>query len=161
MERWGLKASECGIEPLVLVCDEVSAVLAMMDSKQQKRFMEDVTQICMKGRSLGVYWILANQDPSTNVFPQSIRAQFATKILLGNANQDTQKMALGEYATISDVEDFRGYYVSDGLTKQPQKFYVPNIFKYGLNEIDVFKNASERREIHAKRTRYESYSGGL
>lgn len=149
--KMGLKASECGIEPLVLVCDEVSAVLAMMDSKQQKRFMEDVTQICMKGRSLGIYWILANQDPSTNVFPQSIRAQFATKILLGNANQDTQKMALGEYATISDVEDFRGYYVSDGLTKQPQKYFVPNIFKHGLNEIDAFKKASERRESHEKR----------
>ncbi|VRJ63074.1 DNA segregation ATPase FtsK/SpoIIIE or related protein [Streptococcus pneumoniae] len=59
-------------------------------------------------------------------------------------------MALGEYATISDVEDFRGYYVSDGLTKQPQKFYVPNIFKNGLNEIDAFKKASERRESHAK-----------
>lgn len=142
--KMGLKASECGIKPMILVTDEVSAILAAMDKKQQAQFMANVTQIVMKGRSLGIYWIMANQDPSTNVFPQAIRAQFATKILLGNANQDIQKMALGEVATVGDVEDFRGYYVSDGLTKQPKKFYVPNIFEYGLNDLETFKKAKER-----------------
>ena len=142
--KMGLKASECGMKPMILVTDEVSAILAAMDKKEQAKFMADVTQIVMKGRSLGIYWIMANQDPSTNVFPQAIRAQFATKILLGNANQDIQKMALGEVATVGDVEDFRGYYVSDGLTKQPQKFYVPNIFEYGLNDLETFKKAKER-----------------
>lgn len=142
--KMGLKASECGLKPMILVTDEVSAILAAMDKKEQAKFMADVTQIVMKGRSLGIYWVMANQDPSTNVFPQAIRAQFATKILLGNANQDIQKMALGEVATVGDVEDFRGYYVSDGLTKQPQKFYVSNIFEYGLNDLETFKNAKER-----------------
>lgn len=142
--KMGLKASECGMKPMILVTDEVSAILAAMDKKEQAQFMANVTQIVMKGRSLGIYWIMANQDPSTNVFPQAIRAQFATKILLGNANQDIQKMALGEVATVGDVEDFRGYYVSDGLTKQPQKFYVPNIFEHGLNDLETFKNAKER-----------------
>lgn len=142
--KMGLKASECGMKPMILVTDEVSAILAAMDKKEQAKFMADVTQIVMKGRSLGIYWIMANQDPSTNVFPQAIRAQFATKILLGNANQDIQKMGLGEVATVGDVEDFRGYYVSDGLTKQPKKFYVPNIFEHGLNDLETFKNAKER-----------------
>lgn len=142
--KMGLKASECGMKPMILVTDEVSAILAAMDKKEQAKFMANVTQIVMKGRSLGIYWIMANQDPSTNVFPQAIRAQFATKILLGNANQDIQKMGLGEVATVGDVEDFRGYYVSDGLTKQPKKFYVPNIFEHGLNDLETFKNAKER-----------------
>lgn len=147
----GLKASECGFKPIVLVTDEVSAVLAAMDKKQQAQFLANVTQIVMKGRSLGIFWILANQDPSTNVFPQAIRSQFTTKILLGNANQDTQKMALGEVATIGDIEDFRGYYMTDGLTKQPQKFFVPNIFKHGLNNIESFKQAQKMKggEKHA------------
>lgn len=141
MNKTGLKASECGFKPIVLVTDEVSAVLATMDKKQQAQFLANVTQIVMKGRSLGIFWILANQDPSTNVFPQAIRSQFTTKILLGNANQDMQKMALGEVATIGDIEDFRGYYVSDGLTKQAQKFYVPNIYEHKLNNIEAFKQA--------------------
>ena len=151
MNKTGLKASECGFKPIVLVTDEVSAVLAAMDKKQQAQFLANVTQIVMKGRSLGIFWILANQDPSTNVFPQAIRSQFTTKILLGNANQDTQKMALGEVATIGDIEDFRGYYMTDGLTKQPQKFFVPNIFKYGLNNIESFKQAQKMKggEKHA------------
>lgn len=146
MNQTGLKASECGFKPIVLVTDEVSAVLAAMDKKQQAQFLANVTQIVMKGRSLGIFWILANQDPSTNVFPQSIRSQFTTKILLGNANQDTQKMALGEVATIGDIEDFRGYYMTDGLTKQPQKFFVPNIFKHGLNNIETFRRTREGGE---------------
>lgn len=145
MNKTGLKASECGFKPIVLVTDEVSAVLAAMDKKQQAQFLANVTQIVMKGRSLGIFWILANQDPSTNVFPQAIRSQFTTKILLGNANQDTQKMALGEVATIGDIEDFRGYYMTDGLTKQPQKFFVPNIFKHGLNNIESFKQAQKMK----------------
>lgn len=145
MNQTGLKASECGFKPIVLVTDEVSAVLAAMDKKQQAQFLANVTQIVMKGRSLGIFWILANQDPSTNVFPQAIRSQFTTKILLGNANQDTQKMALGEVATIGDIEDFRGYYMTDGLTKQPQKFFVPNIFKHGLNNIESFKQAQKMK----------------
>ena len=146
MNQTGLKASECGFKPIVLVTDEVSAVLAAMDKKQQAQFLANVTQIVMKGRSLGIFWILANQDPSTNVFPQAIRSQFTTKILLGNANQDTQKMALGEVATIGDIEDFRGYYMTDGLTKQPQKFFVPNIFKHGLNNIETFKKTRKGGE---------------
>ena len=146
MNQTGLKSSECGFKPIVLVTDEVSAVLAAMDKKQQAQFLANVTQIVMKGRSLGIFWILANQDPSTNVFPQAIRSQFTTKILLGNANQDTQKMALGEVATIGDIEDFRGYYMTDGLTKQPQKFFVPNIFKHGLNNIETFKKTRKGGE---------------
>lgn len=146
MNQTGLKASECGFKPIVLVTDEVSAVLAAMDKKQQAQFLANVTQIVMKGRSLGIFWILANQDPSTNVFPQAIRSQFTTKILLGNANQDTQKMALGEVATIGDIEDFRGYYMTDGLTKQPQKFFVPNIFKHGLNNIETFRKTRKGGE---------------
>ncbi len=33
-------------------------------------------------------------------------------------------MALGEITTIGDIENFRGYYMTDGLTKQ-QNSYRP------------------------------------
>ena len=64
------------------------------------------------------------QDPSTDVLPQKIRQQFSTRILLGSANSDIQRMALEKVATSRNVEDFRGFYVSDGLTIQPMKFFV-------------------------------------
>ena len=44
------------------------------------------------------------QDPSTDVLPQKIRQQFSTRILLGSANSDIQRMALGEVATSGNVE---------------------------------------------------------
>ncbi len=66
----------------------ISAVLAAMDKKLSKaQFLANVTQIVMKGSVIKVSFGFSRQDPSTNVFPQSIRSQFTTKILLGNANQ--------------------------------------------------------------------------
>ena len=81
------------------------------------------------------------QDPSTDVLPQKIRQQFSTRILLGSANSDIQRMALGEVATSGNVEDFRGFYVSDGLTIQPMKFFVPDLYSNNFNELDSFRKA--------------------
>ena len=93
------------------------------------------------GRSVGVSVFASTQDPSVDTLPQKIRQQFSTKILLGSANQDTQRMAFGEVATKGDVEDFRGYYISDGLTQQPMKFFVCDLYSYMFNDLKAFKNA--------------------
>ena len=50
-------------------------------------------------------------------------------------------MAFGEVATNGNVEDFRGYYISDGLTIQPMKFYVNDLYSYGFNELTAFQKA--------------------
>ena len=92
---------------------------------------------------MGVSVIASTQDPSTDTLPQKIRQQFATKILLGSANSDTQRMAFGEVATAGNVEDFRGFYTCDGLTNQPMKFYVCDLYSQGFNELKVFKKAYE------------------
>ena len=76
MNQTGLKASECGFKPIVLVTDEVSAVLAAMDKKQQAQFLANVTQIVMKGRSLGIFWILANH--SRKRFALNSRRKFSS-----------------------------------------------------------------------------------
>ena len=107
--KMGLKASEVGLRPVVLVADEIGSIVALMDSKQSKKFVADLTAIIQRGRSVGVSVIASTQDPSTDTLPQRIRQQFATKILLGSANSDIQRMAFGEVATAGDVEDFRGF----------------------------------------------------
>ena len=110
-----------------------------MDSKQAKRFVADLVAIIQRGRSVGVSVIASTQDPSTDTLPQKIRQQFSTKILLGSANGDIQRMAFGEVATAGDVEDFRGFYTCDGVTNQPMKFYVCDLYSYGFNELEAFK----------------------
>lgn len=139
--KMGLKASEVGLQPVVLVADEIGSIVALMDSKQSKKFVGDLTAIIQRGRSVGVSVIASTQDPSTDTLPQKIRQQFATKILLGSANSDTQRMAFGEVATAGNVEDFRGFYTCDGLTDQPMKFYVCDLYSHKFNELGAFKKA--------------------
>jgi ABC-type ATPase involved in cell division len=145
-QKMGLKASETALKPLVLVADEISAVIAQLDSKQTKEFVNKLKTIILKGRSVGISVVLATQDPSTETLPQQIRSQFSTRIILGSTNSDIQKMALGELATSCDVEDFKGWYVCDGITRQPQKFHVPKLHEYGLNGLDKFIEAKNKRE---------------
>lgn len=140
-QKMGLKASEVGLRPVVVVADEIGSIVALMDSKQAKQFINGLVAIIQRGRSVGVSVIASTQDPSVDTLPQKIRQQFSTKILLGSANNDIQRMAFGEVATVGDVEDFRGFYICDGLTNQPMKFYVCDLYSYGFNELEAFKNA--------------------
>lgn len=139
--KMGLKASEVGLRPVVLVADEIGSIVVLIDSKQTKKFVADLTAIIQRGRSVGVSVIASTQDPSTDTLPQKIRQQFATKILLGSVNSDIQRMAFGEVATVGDVEDFRGFYVCDGLTNQPMKFFVCDLYSHGFNELGAFEKA--------------------
>lgn len=138
-QKMGLKASEVGLQPVVLVADEIGSIVALMDSKQSKKFVSELTAIIQRGRSVGVSVIASTQDPLTDTLPQKIRQQFSTKILLGSANSDTQKMSFGEVATAGNVEDFRGFYICDGLTNQPMKFYVCDLYSHGFNELGAFE----------------------
>ena len=138
-QKMGLKASEVGLQPVVLVADEIGSIVALMDSKQSKKFVSELTAIIQRGRSVGVSVIASTQDPSTDTLPQKIRQQFSTKILLRSANSDTQKMSFGEVATAGNVEDFRGFYICDGLTNQPMKFYVCDLYSHGFNELGAFE----------------------
>lgn len=140
-QKIGLKASDVGLRPIALIADEIGSIVALMDSKQSKKFVADLTAIIQRGRSVGVSVIASTQDPSTDTLPQKIRQQFATKILLGSANSDTQRMAFGQVATAGDVEDFRGYYMCDGLTNQPMKFFVCDLYSHEFNELKAFEKA--------------------
>ncbi len=140
-QKIGLKASDVGLRPIALIADEIGSVVALMDSKQAKKFVADLTAIIQRGRSVGVSVIASTQDPSTDTLPQKIRQQFSTKILLGSANSDTQRMAFGQVSTAGDVEDFRGFYMCDGLTNQPMMFFVCDLFSHGFNELKAFEKA--------------------
>lgn len=140
-QEMGLRASDVGLQLVVLIADEIGSIVALMDNKQQKKFINGLVAIIQRGRSVGVSVFVSTQDPSVDTLPQKIRQQFSTKILLGSANQDIQRMAFGEVATKGDVEDFRGYYVSDGLTNQPMKFFVCDLYSYGFNQLKIFNKS--------------------
>lgn len=140
-QKMGLRAYDLGLKPIVVLADEIGSIVASLDSKQKKEFMGLFTQIVQKGRSVSVFAIVATQSPKVETTLSSdIRQQFATKILLGSANGDIQRMAFdGEIATKGSTERFRGYYMSDGKTEQPMMYYVPDLHSYNLNDLNILK----------------------
>ena len=77
--KMGLKASEVGLRPVVVVADEIGSIVALMDSKQAKRFVADLVAIIQRGRSVGVSVIASTQDPSTETLPQKSASNLALK----------------------------------------------------------------------------------
>ena len=65
--KMGLKASEVGLRPVVLVADEIGSIVALMDTKQTKKFIADLTAIIQRGRSVSVLGscVLAITDTPT------------------------------------------------------------------------------------------------
>ncbi len=62
--------------------DEVSAVLAAMDKKQQSAIPGGRDSDSHEGQSLGIT-VLANQDPVNQRLSSIVRSQFTTKFCLG------------------------------------------------------------------------------
>ncbi|TWT09773.1 DUF87 domain-containing protein [Streptococcus sp. sy004] len=144
-QKMGLRAYDLGLSPIVIMADEIGSLVASMDNKQKKEFLALVTQIVQKGRSVSCFAIFGTQSPKTDTTLSSdIRSQFATKILLGSANGDIQRMAFdGEVATKGNIERFKGFYVSDGKTIQPMLFHVPDLHSHNLNDLKNIRKAYE------------------
>lgn len=144
-QKMGLRAYDLGLSPIVVMADEIGSLVALMDSKQKKEFLALVTQIVQKGRSVSCFAIFGTQSPKADTtLPSDIRSQFATKILLGSASGENQRMAFdGELATKGNIERFKGFYVSDGKTEQPMLFHVPDLHSHGLNDLKIIKKAYE------------------
>lgn len=144
-QQMGLRAYDLGLPPVVVIIDEVSALMASMDSKQKKEFLGLLTQIVMKGRSVSCFLILGNQSAlAEKGITTDIRGQIATKIVLGKVggNGEEYRMAFGEIATKGAVERFKGYYLIDGL-EQPLLYAVTDLHSHKLNDLKTIKRAFE------------------
>lgn len=136
-QQLGLTGYDLDLRPIVIITDEIGSIVASMTLKEKKLLIAYLTQIIQKGRSVSVFLVVATQSPSVDVLPQAIRAQFSTKILLGSTNNDDQRMALGQSIGVNYVDKFTGYYFSEGKTLVPQRFWVPNLLKNNLQDLNV------------------------
>ena len=95
----------------------------------------------MQARAFSIIILYSSQSPSTEVLSNQARSQFGTYVLLGSANADTQRMALGEVISSGTIGRFSGYYKQETAEMETaQRFYVPDIYKYKLNRLDTFRN---------------------
>lgn len=142
----GLTGFDVKLKPVVIIADEIGSIVASMSSKEKKELVSNLLQIVQKGRSVSVFLVMASQSPATTVLPSDVRSQFSTRILLGSATGDFQRMAFDQVATDGGVPKFQGYYMTSGLTTQPQKFFVPNLYKNELASMHIFEELYKNEE---------------
>lgn len=148
----GVTGYDIGLTPVYLIIDEFQAVLSLFENstngrKKKKQVLDLLAYILMQSRAYSITVLYANQSPSTEILDQKLRSQFSDYILLGSANADTQRMALGEVVTHGNVGNLSGYYLQNTASMTtPQLFEVPDIYKYHLNKVDVFERLYNRKE---------------
>ena len=138
----GLTAKAVGLKPIYLIVDEYASVKASF--KKPKDLDALMLQALMQFRAYGIYVLYASQSPNSAVLPVQMREQFGTYILLGTANDDTQRMTFGEVATTGTVPIGSGFYLTKtAQMPTPQRFEVPDFYKYHLNGIETMKKLYE------------------
>lgn len=138
----GLTAKKVGLKPIYLIVDEYASVKASF--KKPKELDSLMLQCLMQFRAYGIYVLYAAQSPNSQILPVQMREQFGTYILLGTANAETQRMTFGEVATTGTVPLGSGFYLTKtAQMPTPQRFEVPDFYRYGLNGIDTLKKLYE------------------
>lgn len=142
-EEFGANAKSFGLPPVIIVIDELSALVASFDSKEKKEFERLIRVLLQKGRSNGYFCILAAQNfNAADVLSVGSRNQPAIRITLGQNSREDYSFIFGSNTdTIPDglVPKFTGFILVRGLHHTPQRFYIPNLIKYKLNTVSKIK----------------------
>jgi hypothetical protein len=140
--NFGQTAKDLGYPPVMVFIDEVTALVAAFDNKEHKQFEKLLRKLILKGRALGYNVVLLAQNFNSETLSVAIRNQPNVRIVLGQNSAEDYRFIFGSNTeTVSDglVPKFTGYYFVNGLTNTPQRFYVPNLHKYRLNDVKYFK----------------------
>lgn len=145
-KKLGLRGIDIGLKPLVVVADEIGNLAG--SPKQRKSIGSLLTTIMQRGRSISCFVIWATQDPAVSsnmsILGQGAISQLSTKVLLGTTKQEVQREVFGNTVINGDVPRFRGFYMS-GSMSEPQKFFVPNLYEYNLNQLGTFEHLFENK----------------
>lgn len=82
---------EAKLKQHLIVIDELAALKAMANKKQQKRLDEILKQIALLGRQLKFHLLLGMQQANANNVSTEIREQMGLRILLGNSTEAARK----------------------------------------------------------------------
>lgn len=110
--RAGKNYSYYGLKPKVLVLDEYVAYITTITKKSDREVvLNDLRQIILKGRQVGIFCILATQRPDTTFLSGDIRDQLGLRVSLGSMEADGYRMAFGKsQQTLRNKDEVgRGY----------------------------------------------------
>lgn len=144
--RIGLSGADLNARPVFIFCEELGALTEVYEAKDRKLFHGYLKQIAMMGRACLYNLVCLLQVASVDSMPAGIRSNTNLKILLGKSTSEmiTQVFS-GGYAdqVTTNPGKFRGWFFLNGVSTQPGLFFVPNLYKHGLNTLDTFRYLHE------------------
>lgn len=139
---------DLGFPPCVLVIDEYSSLVSIMDKKTRSEFDMLVSNIARLGRQLSLSLFVIMQQASSNSISTGVREQLVNKFILGNSesiSQENSQMVLG--VSVKDLptpfhEVGEGIVSIDG--QKPRAFLAPS-FTGDLMEVvvPIFRRAAK------------------
>lgn len=126
------------LKPIILVIDEyksfidsLSKVKKIEGQTESKHYENLIQNIVAKGRSLGVFVVLASQRFSTDTLKNDIRSNFGVVISMGNEKKETNLMLFGT----THVPTITGY---GGLIKSNEYDDVVTFKSPYITNIEAF-----------------------
>lgn len=135
--KWGQDFASYGYRPYLLVIDEVSAMLAEA-GKNKAEIIRGLRQIILRGRQAGIFTLISGQRIDATILDRDITLQLATRIVMGQADAETYRMAypmVNDIKTLPLVPNKAGYGLiyADGQTiSTPTPFISPNMSKINV-----------------------------
>ena len=132
----GQNFSHYGLAPVILVADEFTAFVSVLDKKGREAFKTLIGQIVLKGREAGVFVILATQRPDAADLDGKVRDQLGLRVALGEMSQDGYRMTFGsiDQKLKANGKAGQGYVYLNGM-RYVQRFCAPYV-KEGYAFID-------------------------
>lgn len=95
--RAGHSYAHYELKPIFLIIDEYVAFLSSFSKKGERdSVLNDIRQIILKGRQVGVFGIFATQRPDAKYLEGDIRDQLGLKISVGKLESDGYRMTFGK-----------------------------------------------------------------
>ncbi|ANU71375.2 otitis media-associated H10 [Erysipelotrichaceae bacterium I46] len=138
---YGYSYVDYGLKPIFLIFDELGAFRASADKKIFTEAMDNLTEIILKGREMGVFCVLSTQQPNANNIPTELRDNLSVRLAMGNMSSEAYKMVFGD---IDDLETINtvgaGYIYLDGQGwNKPKFFEAPYLDYKTFSFIDEIK----------------------
>ena len=128
-----------GLKPKIVVVDELSALIALMNKKEQLEFINLIKQIVLKGRQLGVYVILIQQKYLSTDMPTSVKENCGVT-LMGKNGAMTQQTTFNQKLTPREMPIGAGY-IQTPSDIEPRFFYSPFC---DFNVLDIASNSDKQ-----------------
>ncbi|MBE6821580.1 MAG: AAA family ATPase [Ruminococcaceae bacterium] len=139
---YGNSFVDYGLKPIFIVFDELGAFRAGADKKVFAETMSNLFEIILKGREMGIFSIIATQQPNSQNIPTELRDNLSVRIFLGSGSAEAYRMVFGE-----DIKDLQsvsavgtGYIYLDGLGwSKPKLFKAPFLDYKNFNFLEELK----------------------